>query len=121
MTGGSAGVQIFGRKNCAATRKAERFFAERRIAVHFVDLKERPASPGELQRFIQKFGVEGVLDRDAPRFRELGLHAAQLAPERWADRMVAEPLLLRTPLVRRGSDLTVGEAESVWRTWIEPR
>jgi arsenate reductase (glutaredoxin) len=110
-------VQIFGVKKSADTRKALRFFAERRVKTHFVDLQERPASPGELNRFIQKFGVEALIDRSSRRFAELGLGAAQLSEERWRDRLVAEPLLLRVPLVRHGSQLTIGDAANVWRDW----
>jgi arsenate reductase-like glutaredoxin family protein len=110
-------VQIFGVKKSADTRKALRFFAERRVKTHFVDLIERPASPGELNRFIQKFGTEALIDRSSRRFTELGLGAAQLSPERWRDKLVMEPLLLRMPLVRNGSQLTVGDGESVWREW----
>jgi arsenate reductase-like glutaredoxin family protein len=110
-------VQIFGVKKSADTRKALRFFAERRVKTHFVDLQERPASPGELNRFIQKFGMEALLDRSSRRFAELGLGAAQLSQERWLDRLATEPLLLRMPLVRQGSRLTIGEAADVWREW----
>jgi Spx/MgsR family transcriptional regulator len=117
MPGGTRTIQVFGTKNCADTRKAQRFFSERRIAVHFVDLKERPASPGELRRFVQKFGIDAILNRDAPRYRELGLHVALLSPARWIETLAAEPALLRTPLVRCGNELTVGPAEELWRTW----
>jgi arsenate reductase-like glutaredoxin family protein len=110
-------VQIFGIKKSADTRKALRFFAERRVKTHFVDLLERPASPGELNRFIQKFGTDALIDRSSKRFAELGLGAAQLSPERWRDKLVAEPLLLRMPLVRNGSHLTIGDGENVWRDW----
>jgi arsenate reductase (glutaredoxin) len=110
-------VQVFGIKNSPDTRKALRFFAERRIKTHFVDLKERPASPGELRRFVQRFGVEAIVDRHSRRFAELGLGAAQLSEERWLDKLAAEPLLLRMPLVRYGSKLTVGDAASAWREW----
>jgi arsenate reductase len=84
---------------------------------HFVDLVERPASPGELNRFVQKFGIEALIDRSSRRFADLGLGAAQLGRERWRDKLVAEPLLLRMPLVRNGSQLTIGDAENVWREW----
>ncbi|MGH7657509.1 MAG: OmpA family protein [Gemmatimonadales bacterium] len=70
-------VQIFGVKKDSGTRKALRFFAERRVKVHFVDLKERPASPGELHRFVQKFGLTALIDRDSRRYAELGLGAAR--------------------------------------------
>jgi arsenate reductase-like glutaredoxin family protein len=110
-------VQIFGIKKSSDTRKALRFFAERRVKTHFVDLAERPASPGELKRFAQRFGLDALVDRDSRRFAELGLKAAQLSEERWLDKLVAEPLLLRMPLVRHGSQLTLGEATEVWRGW----
>jgi arsenate reductase-like glutaredoxin family protein len=110
-------VQIFGIKNSADTRKALRFFAERRIKTHFVDLKERPASPGELRRFVQRFGIDGILDRNSRRFADLGLHAAHLSDERWLEKLSLEPLLLRVPLVRHGSQLSVGDAADVWREW----
>ena len=66
-------VQVFGTRKNADTRKALRFFAERRIRTHFVDLAERAASLGELRRFAQKFGVTALIDRDSRRFVELGL------------------------------------------------
>ncbi len=111
-------VQIFGMKKSPATRKALRFFAERRVQVHFVDLQERPASPGELRRFAQRFGVDALLDREARRFADLGLGPARLSDERWLDKLVEEPLLLRMPLVRLQQQLTVGEAEPTWREWV---
>ena len=110
-------VQIFGIRKSPQTRKALRFFAERRIKTHFVDLQERAASPGELKRFAQKFGVGALVDRAGRRFAELGLGAAHLSDERWLARLVDEPLLLRMPLVRHRHELTVGDQETVWREW----
>jgi arsenate reductase (glutaredoxin) len=110
-------VQIFGVKKSAETRAALRFFAERRIKVHFVDLLERAASRGELTRFAQKFGVQALLDKDSRRFAELGLAVASRSDERWLELMTQEPLLLRMPLVRNQNQLTVGAAEAAWREW----
>ena len=110
-------VQIFGVKKSADTRKAQRFFAERRVKVHFVYLMERAAALGELRRFAQKFGVEALVDRGSRRFADLGLAAARLSDERWLDRLVEEPLLLRMPLVRHQQKLTIGDAEPTWREW----
>jgi arsenate reductase (glutaredoxin) len=110
-------VQIFGTKKSAATRKAQRFFAERRIRVHFVDLGQRAASPGELRRFVQKFGTEKLIDRESKRFTELGLTHASYGDERWLQILAEEPLLLRQPLVRNGPQLTIGEAEATWKEW----
>jgi arsenate reductase-like glutaredoxin family protein len=110
-------VQIFGIRKSADTRRALRFFAERRIKTHFVDLQERGASPGELRRFAQKFGVAALVDRSSRRFVELGLGAARLSDDRWLEKLVEEPLLLRMPLVRQQQQLTIGDAEPVWREW----
>lgn len=111
-------VQIFGVKKSADTRKALRFFAERRVRTHFVDLVERAASPGELRRFVQKFGAIALVDRESRRFAELGLAPARLSDERWVEKLSEEPLLLRMPLVRNGNALTVGAAEGEWRKWV---
>lgn len=110
-------VQIFGVRKNPDTRKALRFFAERRIKVHFVDLQERPASPVELRRFADKFGVPALVDRASRRFAELGLGAARLSDAAWLARLAEEPLLLSQPLVRYQQRLTVGNAEPVWREW----
>lgn len=110
-------VQIFGIKKSPDTRKALRFFAERRVKTHFVDLQERAASPGELKRFAQKFGVDALVDRQSRRFSDLGLAAARFTEERWLEKLVDEPLMLRMPLVRQGSQLTVGDAAAIWLTW----
>jgi arsenate reductase-like glutaredoxin family protein len=111
-------VQIFGIRKSADTRKALRFFSERRVKTHFVDLHERAASIGELRRFAQKFGVTSLLDTGAKRFEELGLRYAQLSEERWLTKLSDEPMLLRMPLVRFGSQLVIGVDESAWKSWI---
>ena len=113
-------VQIFGVRKSPDTRKALRFFAERRVKTHFVDLDQRAASPSELRRFVQRFGVEALLNRSSRRFADLGLAAAHLSEERWLDKLATEPLLLRMPLVRSGQQLTIGDAEEVWRSWMQP-
>jgi arsenate reductase-like glutaredoxin family protein len=112
-------VQIFGFRSDPDTRKAQRFFAERRIDVHFVDLDERPASPGELRRFKDRFGAGALVNRESPRFRDLGLRVAGDSPERLLDRAVAEPRLLRTPLVRCGHRVSVGHAPAEWAAWVD--
>jgi len=91
-------VQIFGTKKSPATRAALRFFAERRIRTHFVDLQQRAASPGELRRFIQKFGIEAVLDNESKRYAELGLRSASYGDERWLQLLADEPLLPLTAM-----------------------
>ena len=111
-------VQIFGVKKSAETRKALRFFAERRQPTHFVDLQERAASRGELLRFAQKFGIGALLDGKSRRFAELGLHPARYGDERWLEILIDEPLMLKMPLVRHGNALTIGAAETTWKSWL---
>ena len=110
-------VQIFGVRKSADTRKALRFFAERRIKTHFVDLNERAASVGELKRFAQKFGVGALIDSDSVRFQDLGLRHARMSDETWLSRLAEEPMLLKVPLVRNGNQLTIGLDESTWKSW----
>ena len=113
-------VQVFGTKKSAETRKALRFFAERRIRTHFVDLAERAASRGELMRFAQKYGVQSLIDESSKRFADLGLRTARYGDERWLAILVDEPLLLKMPLVRHGNALTIGAAEDTWKGWLAP-
>lgn len=116
---GSVEVQIFGVKNNADTRKALRFFAERRVRTHFVDLTERNASPGELKRFAQKFGVTALIDRDSKRFKESGFAYAQYSEARWLEKLADDPMLLKMPLTRFANRLTLGLAEEEWRSWVQ--
>ena len=112
-------VQIFGIAKSPATRAAQRFFAERRVKVHFVDLKERAASKGELQRFAQKFGVTALIDKTSRRYAELGLGAARLDDAHWMEKLVDEPMLLVMPLIRWQQKLTLGDAVAEWKAWAE--
>jgi arsenate reductase-like glutaredoxin family protein len=111
-------VQIFGTRKSPDTRKALRFFAERRVKTHFVDLNERAASRGELARFAQKFGVGALIDQGSRRYAELGLAHARLTDDRWLERLADEPLLLQQPLVRNANRLTIGAAEETWLEWM---
>lgn len=89
------------------------------MKVHFVDLKERPASKGELQRFVQKFGVTPLIDRGAKRYQDLGLSAARMSDERWLQVLLEEPLVLAQPLTRCGGKLSIGVDEASWLSWVE--
>ena len=112
-------VQIFGTRKSQETRKAQRFFAERRVKVHFVDLKERAASKGELRRFSQRFGLTALIDKQSRRYQELGLGVVRYADDRWLEQLVEEPQVLVQPLVRWQHKVTIGLAEAEWKQWIE--
>jgi len=111
-------VQVFGVQSHADTRKALRFFKERRVKVHFVDFKQRAPSPGELKRFFERFGEERLVDRSAKRFTALGLRSAFYGKERWLEIACEEPLILAMPLVRSGNRLSVGHDEASWKAWL---
>ena len=112
-------VQIFGTAKSKETRAAQRFFAERRVKVHFVDLKERAASRGELQKWAQKHGVTSLIDKTSRRYAELGLGVARMDDARWLEKLVEEPLLLVMPLVRWQQKVTIGDAAAEWAQWMQ--
>lgn len=112
------GVQVFGRRDSRDTQKALRFFKERRVPVHFVDVAVRPPAPGELRRFAERIGTSALLDTDGRRYRDLGLGYMRFGDAELFERLLADPGLLRLPLVRSGNDLTVGVAEQTWATWL---
>jgi len=112
-------VQIFGTSKSQGTRAAQRFFAERRVKVHFVDLKERAASKGELQKWVQRYGVTPLIDKRSRRYAELGLGVARLDDARWIEKLAEEPMLLVMPLVRWQTRLTIGDAMAEWKQWVD--
>jgi arsenate reductase-like glutaredoxin family protein len=111
-------VQVFGFKDCQDTRKTLRFFSERRLVVHFVDLKEKPASKGELRRFADAYGTAALIDHESPRFKALGLRVSGDSPQRQLERALVEPRLLKTPLVRVDQRVSIGYQPSEWTLWI---
>jgi arsenate reductase-like glutaredoxin family protein len=112
------GVQIFGLPDDRATRAAQRFFKERRVAIHFVDLRRRPMAAGELRRFVDRLGAANVVDRDGRAYREAGLGYLTTNHAELGERMLADQRLLRLPLVRRGNDVSAGPAEPTWKAWL---
>jgi arsenate reductase-like glutaredoxin family protein len=113
-------VQVFGRDDSAPTRAALRFFRERRVIVHYVDIRKRGIAPAELARFTQRLGAAALLDTTARPYREAGLAHMRLDPAGIVARLIADPRLLRLPLARHGSHVTVGLDETTWARWIRP-
>lgn len=112
-------VQLFGHAKSKATRKAQRFFSERGVAVHFMDLRKRNPAPGELRRWVQRFGVEGVLDTESKAYAEQGLRYVSASDEDWIDRLSADPAALALPLARCGAELAVGDDPDGWERLAE--
>ena len=111
-------VQVFGLKNSSATRAAERFFKERRVTIHMVDLKQRPMAPGEIKRFIERFGLMGLLDSDGKAYIDAGLKYYKLSDAELLARIERDPNLLRLPLVRAGKLLSAGHQEDAWKAML---
>lgn len=112
-------VQIFGIKNSPATRAAERFFKERNVPIHYVDLKVKPMSPGEIKRFIDKFGFASLLDTESKPYEDAGLKYLKVSETELRTRIEKEPRLLRLPLVRAGSQISVGQDEAAWKAMVK--
>ena len=112
-------VQIFGTKRCNETKKALRFFKERRITTHFVDLEQRAAAAGELRRFGQKCGWGSLLDRQGKRYQERRYRITSVSEGQILPLLESDPSLLVTPLVRAGNELAVGWDEERWRAVLK--
>jgi arsenate reductase-like glutaredoxin family protein len=112
-------VQLLGHPKSQATRKAQRFFSERRVPVHFVDLRKHTPGPKELGKWVQRFDVEGVINADSKPYREQGLAYLSAPDEDWIERLRAEPAILCLPLGRCGADLSVGEDPQAWQRFAD--
>jgi arsenate reductase-like glutaredoxin family protein len=108
------GVQIFGVAKSSATRAAERFFKERRVPIHFVDLTQKPMAAGEIKRFVERFTLAALIDREGKTFLDAGLKYLRVADSEMLARIDREPRLLKLPLVRGAKRISVGLDESAW-------
>jgi arsenate reductase (glutaredoxin) len=111
-------VQIFGHDRDPATRAAVRFFKERRIAIHQVDLTRKPIARGELRRFVDRLGARALLDEGSKAYRDGGLGYLRMDDGEIVERLLATPALLRLPLVRFGNEVAAGRDEAAWKAWL---
>ena len=106
-------LQVFGTRKCPDTRKAERFHKERGVAYQFIDLAEKGMSPGELRSVAAAAGgLDALVDREGERYRKRGLAYMELDLE---EELLADPLLLRRPILRDGRRAVVGDAPEEWK------
>jgi arsenate reductase (glutaredoxin) len=110
-------IQIFGTNKSQDTKKALRFFKERSIQPHFVDLQEREMSPGELKRFSDKFGLKALIDEKGKAYAEAGFAHMRVPDEQMTQKLIDDPKLMIQPLVRDGTTLSVGWDEQIWKAW----
>jgi len=110
-------LQIFYLKKNHDVQKAERFFKERRIKYQLIDLSRAPLGKRVLMEICSTVGLENVLDRSSKAFLESTIRFSNNT-ELIVEAMLADPRLIRLPIVRDGRKATVGAAEAVWQTWI---
>ena len=110
-------IQIFGKSKCFDTKKAERYFKERKIKVQSVDILQKGLSKGELNSVKQAVGgIENLVDPNCKDKDLLALYQ-YLAQEDKEEKLLENPKLLKTPIVRYGKKATVGYQPDVWKQW----
>ena len=108
-------IQIFGSSKCFDTKKAQRWFKERRIKFQYIDLPRKGFSPGELRSIRQKLSFEDLVDTKSKAYQDL--YMAYITPEAAEEKLLDNPRLFRTPIVRNGRQATVGYCPEVWEKW----
>ena len=115
--GKSMNIQIFGSKKCNDTKKAQRFFKERGIKFQFIDMKEKGMSKGEFNSVAQvNGGIENMIDWNGKDQDTLAL-IKYIAEEDKLEKILENPQVIKTPLVRNGKQFTIGYQPEVWKTW----
>lgn len=111
-------VQVFGSDDSQATRAAERFFRERRVAFQSIDLRRKPIAAGELRRFVERLGAAALADTEGRTWRDAGLGYLRMSEAELAERLLADQRLLRLPLVRVGNGVAAGRDEAAWKALL---
>jgi arsenate reductase (glutaredoxin) len=107
-------IQIFGTLKCQETKKAQRYFKERRIPFQFVDVTRKGLSKGELNSLKASLGIEDLIDREGRAYAEKNLKYLIHDIE---EELLKDALLLKTPIVRNGRDATGGYKPDLWKAW----
>lgn len=107
-------IQIFGKKKCFDTKKAERYFKERKISFQYIDILDKGLSKGEFRSVSQAVGgFENMVDKDSKDYYMI----EHYGKEQQVDKLMDIPTLYKTPIVRNSKQATVGYAPDVWKNW----
>lgn len=108
-------IQIFGKSKCFDTKKAERWFKERNIKYQFIDILSKGLSKGELDSVVRALGgkIDSVIDENAKNYADIKYLYDDAKPEKLMD----DPKLYKTPIVRNGRQATVGYCPEIWKGW----
>lgn len=112
------GIQVFGRPKCFDTRKAERFFKERKVKYQYIDLNVYDLSPREFESILKAVGGPDKLVNDKSRSPEYDVYRYLSSEKDREDKLWEHPELIRTPIVRNGREATVGDQPEKWKTWL---
>lgn len=110
-------IQIFGTKKCFDTKKAERYFKERGIKFQMIDMKEKGMSKGEFTSVCQALGGADKLIDDKCKDRELLTLLNYLTEEDRNEKILENPKIIQTPIVRNGKKATIGYCPDIWKEW----
>lgn len=108
-------IQIIGHNKCNNTKKAFRFFKERNIKYHFKDITEKPLSKGELENITRKIKAEDLIDTECKLYKSKGYEYMDYNS---SEELLENPMLLKTPIVRNGNNVTIGYETEIWKEWI---
>ena len=114
----SLNIQIIGTKKCRDTQKAERYFKERKILYQFRDLYEKGVSKGELNNISAVISIDDLIDKDGKEYEKMGMKFKRFNIE---EELLSNSLLLKTPIVRNGRLVTVGNNPEIWNDWLKEK
>ena len=110
-------IQIFGKNKCFDTKKAERYFKERRIKYQYIDLNRYGMSGKEFDSVLRGVGgIDNLVDWDG-KSQEITLMKYMDDKRAKEDKVFDDPMLMKTPVVRNGKQATVGYCPEIWETW----
>lgn len=109
-------IQIFGKKNCNDSKKAERFFKERNIKYQFINLKEKAPSKRELKTITGKIPLEELIDENSTEYKKRNLQYMVFDLE---ETLLENPILFKSPICRLNNDITLGYTPEIWKNWIK--
>ncbi|MBD7915948.1 ArsC family transcriptional regulator [Clostridium sp. Sa3CUN1] len=109
-------IQIFGRKKCFDSKKAERYFKERKIKFQYIDLDIKAISKGELNSIKKNISINDLINQNTKEFKSLNLDKI-ISLEMKEEILLKNPKLFKTPIVRNGNLASLGYAKEVWEKW----
>ncbi|MBN1055997.1 ArsC family transcriptional regulator [Clostridium botulinum] len=109
-------IQIFGTKKCFDTKKAERYFKERRVSFQFIDLNEKGISKGELNSVLNSVSINDLINSKSKDYNKLNLNNIRSIDIK-KEIVLKNPKVMNTPIVRNGKQATVGYTPDIWNDW----